>query len=85
MGGHKNNEHNQKRIYKTLYNAKNVNGRISVVDRWEFALNSFQLCCMFENDQSERLEKAKQVKGFREWYIFVISWIGWISEAFMRS
>lgn len=72
-----------KRIYKMLYNAKNVNGRISVVDRWEFTLNSFQLCCMFENDHSEKLEK--QVKGFKELYAFVISWIGWLSEAFMRS
>lgn len=74
-GGHKNNEHNQKRIYKMLYKAKNVNGGISAVDRWEIVPNSFQLRCMFENDHGEKLEKVKQVKGFREWYVSVISWI----------
>lgn len=58
-----------------LYKAKNVNGGISAVDRWEIVPNSFQLRCMFENDHGEKLEKVKQVKGFREWYVSVISWI----------
>ena len=63
-------------MYKMLYNAKNVNGRISVVARWVFTLNSFQLCYMFENDHSEMLEKVKPVKEFIEWYVSVIFWIG---------
>lgn len=50
-----------------LYNAKNVNGRISVVARWVLALNSYLLWCMFENDHSEMLEKVKQANGFTEW------------------
>lgn len=75
-GGHKNDEHNHKWIYKMLYNAKNVNGRISVVARWVFILNSFQLCYMLENDHSEMLEKVQPVKEFTEWYVSVIFWIG---------
>lgn len=56
-----------------LYSAKNVNGGISVMNRRAFALKSFQLCCMFENDPSERLEKVQQAKEFIEWFVIVVS------------
>lgn len=59
LGGRENNEHNHKWIYKTSDDAKNVNGRISVVDRWVFAINSSKWCCMFENDHGANLVKSK--------------------------